>query len=68
MDEQDKMDDALLGKTITGFEWADKEDFWPGNGFTLTFSDGSMFCAYENGQAGEIRYNIREKDQDNAGT
>ena len=59
MDEQDKMDDALLGKTITGFEWRYKES--PGEGFVMRFSDGSTLRAWERGQAGEINYSVTER-------
>lgn len=56
---KDQMDEALVGKTISGWRWVDKDtDPWPGAGIVFLFNDGTEFYVTEYGQAGEITYGL----------
>lgn len=52
--------DSCLGKTIATWSFIDRPYGdglpWPGEGITLTFTDGSTLELHEHRQAGEIRY------------
>lgn len=59
----------FVGLTIAKVEFNDKDDFedghgWPGQGITITFTNGSTLKVDEGSQSGEIDYYIDHSGQE----